>query len=89
MFRLADDGVSGNGGTLVTGGGMIAAGKPDLPRRRSFAEWREMVQFSCGRLRVTGTAEEMFHGDMTLFRLGTVDASLISADAHAVVRPVT
>ncbi len=46
-----------------------------------------MVRLNCGRLRVTRRNEDKFHGDMTLARLGSVNTSLITADAHTVARP--
>lgn len=45
-----------------------------------------MVQFSCGRLQVTGKNEGDFHGEMVLAQLGHVRSSLIAADPHTVAR---
>lgn len=69
---------------LVTGSEMIAEDEGESLSRRSFAEWREMVQFSCGRLHVSGKNERDFHGEMLLAELGDVRGSLVEADPHTV-----
>lgn len=58
-----------------------------MPRGRSFAEWREIVRFRCGRLHVTRLEKNEFRGEMKIGRLGNVQASLITADPHTVIRP--